>query len=224
MRGWLVLATLVFVPGGLGALGGCTAKPGPQVLTIAPEQYDDAFSAAVEIARRDGLLAAFQDRRAGVIDTEPVRAATVFEPWRSDNASTGEAFENTLGLQRRKARFEFAPVGFHEPDSSDDAPTGPDLLGLDAPPLDLTQSDQPLELRVWVYTERAHTPGMRRSTWTRRKTTRSELVVPENEAGLPGGQFWTPLSRDQAYEERLLAGVQKMLQQEPNAQTGDSTR
>jgi len=215
MRGWFVLTFLALLS---AALTGCNARPGPQMLTIAPDQYDQAFAAAVEVARRDGLQAAFQDRRAGVIETEPRRAASMFEPWRTDNATTDQAVENTLGLQRRRARFEFVPVGFQDvgpPPGS--PPAGPDLLGIDAPTVDLTQTDQPLELRVWVFTERAHTPGMRRSSWTRRKTTRSILVYPENEAGLPSGQFWTPLSRDEAYEQRLLAGVQRMLTSAPEA-------
>jgi len=195
-----------------GSLNGCSATPGPNMLTISPGQYDQAFDAAIEIARQDGLLAAVQDRRAGTIETEPRRAASFFEPWRSDNASSDQALENTLGLQRRTARFEFVPVGYQESALRDDgALTGPDVVNLDGPLRDLTQTIRPLELRVWVYIERAHTAGMRRSTWTRRKTSRSELTIPENEGGLPNGQFWTPFSRDELYEQRLLAGVEKML-------------
>lgn len=192
--------------------GGCNAPSGPSVLVVDSAAYDATFTAAVEAARRAGLPAVFQDRRAGIIETEPLVAGSILEPWRTDNDSFSQTMQMTLSLQRRRARFEFTPTEFQPEAAAVDQPLdGPDLLGLDQRPVDLTQDKQPLELRVWVYVERAHTAGLRRSTWTRRKTTRSELVWPERDQGLPGGQFWTPVERDPSYEARLLGEVQALM-------------
>jgi len=133
---------------------------------------------------------ALRDRRSGVIETEAQIAGSVLEPWRTDNASAAQAVENTVAFQRRRARFEFTPAGFQEP------------------PRDLTKVPDDLELRVWVFVERASTPGLRRSTWTRSKTTTTQLVAPEGDTGPAPTTSWTPVTRDVAYERRLLAAVQ----------------
>jgi hypothetical protein len=66
-----------------------------------------------------------------------------------------------------------------------------------------------------VFVERAHNPGVRRSTWTRKATTETALVVPEGERGIPAGMQWTPITRDPAYERRLLAAVEEALAAPP---------
>ena len=88
------------------------------------------------------------------------------------------------------------------------------LAGLDAgatdflnKPCELTE----LELRVRVYVGRAHTLGIRRATWSRSSTTRATIDAPASDGEIPA-QFWTPVSRDEAFERRLLATVDHALQ------------
>lgn len=191
------------------SMAGCAPSEGPQGLTISAPQYQAAFDAAVEAAREQGMPAVLRDRRSGVIETDARFAGSLLEPWRSDNASFDQAVENTLAFQRRRARFEFAPAGFQDSSPpSDEALPGPNLAGGGQPSLDLTQLQGDLELRVWVYIERATTLGLRRSTWTRSKTTSAILVAPEGQTKQGGATYWTPVSRDLAYERRLLAAVQ----------------
>ena len=210
MRTMLALVML------LAALAGCTSD-GPAFLTVEPGGYDRAFDLAVEAAREAGMTAMLRDRRGGIIETDARIAGSVLEPWRTDNDSFGQALENTMSFQRRRARFEFVPAGFIEPMIDPDAP----LVGADpssgvGPPFDLTEYDGPVELRAWVYVERAHRPGLRRSTWSRRQ---SEYVIDPQQQDEPrvdnvgvrrGGRqtSWTPIDRDQAYERRLLAVVE----------------
>jgi len=217
---------LVFLAGLLGALGGCAAPAGPEVLTIEASRYDAAFDAALEAARTLDLPPARRDRRAGTIETEPHIAPSVFEPWRRDGAAFGQRVAQTLACDRRWARFEFTPAGAPpeapapEPPESAEPLRGPDLLGLDAPP-DRTATTGDLELRVQVYVERSHEPGLRRSTWTRSATTYSETIRPGTDELLLPRTFWTPLRRDRRYERLLLARVEKMLAAADPASRGE---
>jgi hypothetical protein len=192
------------------AMVGCAGSPGlgPEVLLVESARYEAAFDAAVAAARDQGLPAVLRDRRSGVIETDARIAGSLIEPWRTDNESLAQARENTLAFQRRRARFEFSPAGFQPPES--DAASGSARAEHD-----LTRIEGQLELRVWVFVERAHNPGVRRSTWTRKATTETALVVPEGERGIPAGMQWTPITRDPAYERRLLAAVEEALAAPP---------
>ncbi len=204
--------------GVVAAAAGCAAEPAPQFLTLDAAQYQDAFDAAVEAARRAGLTPSLRDRRGGVIETDPRIAASILEPWRSGHETLGQALENTLTFQRRRARFEFTAAGsWADPPSGREPPrrlTGPDLFGTQTQPLDLTDHAGPLELRVWVYLERAHTPGLRRSTWTSGKTTRTTSVSPQPrriDDPVETTTFWEPVARDGVFEDRLLIAVRRLL-------------
>ena len=183
---------------------GCTTAPeGPAFLTIDAARYSEAFDAAMAASRANDMSPSLRDRRLGVIDTEPSIAGSVIEPWRSANDSLSEAWENTLVFQRRRARFEFTPASFREPQGTG----GPDLLGVAGSPLDLTTYQGPVELRVSVIVERSFTPGIRRDTWSSRGVTRTVILRPVSSPRTPTTPFWTPVTRDTAFERRLLAEV-----------------
>lgn len=173
----------------------------PDVLVIEPGRYAEAFEAAAEAGRRAGMPPDVRDVRLGRIETAADFAASLLEPW----ADPGADFESTVSFQRRRAVFEFAPVDAPAPE----APATPDLLGAGEPPPDLTRHEGPLALRVRVFLERASAPGLRRSTWSRRLTTRAVIVRGEEER-LPAA-FWTPIGRDRACEERLRAEITDVL-------------
>lgn len=188
---------------------GCSTA-GPDALLVQPSAYEATFDAALDAARRDGLTPVLLDRRSGVIETEARVAGSLLEPWRIDNSGFDQTFENTLAYQRRRARFEFVPVGFRPTESTSDATLpGPDLTAVRQPPIDLTQTDEPMELRVWVYVERAYVEGLRRNTWTRQGTTRTRTVTPRDQGTVEPATYWTPSSRDEAYERRLLRQVEQ---------------
>lgn len=199
---------LLFVGVGLGLPGCSSTDDGPAVLRIAPPAYSAAFDAAVEAARQEGMPAVLRDRRTGLIETDTRIAGSVLEPWRTDNRNLNQTMQNTLAFQRRRCRFEFTPL--QTPHHAEFQPDGDANAESDAPQ-DLTQIDQDLELRVSVFVERAYAPGVRRSTWTRSKTTKTDLVWPEGQLGPNAERFWAPITRDPAYERRLLAKVQELL-------------
>ncbi len=188
-------------------LPACATSQGPAYLTIDSALYEQAFDAAIAASRANDMPPAMRDRRAGLIDTQPTLAGSILEPWRGGNASLDQAAQNTVVFQRRRARFEFTPRSFRTPNVAGE----PDLLGLSGPPLDLTTFEGPVELRVSVVVERAYSPGQRRDTWSRRNTTRAVVTRPANNPGVPTTDFWTPVTRDTAFERRLLAQVADLL-------------
>ena len=198
----------------MGLNVGCAGSQGPEVLSIPPGRYEVAFDTALEVARSHGMQPLLRDRRTGVIETSPVIAGTMFEPWYQDTADFSQSIDNTLSQYRMKARFEFIP-GQMLPSS--DSGSTPDVLGIASPPIDLTNEDQSIELRVQVFRERRHTVGQRRHSWSRRMNSRAVHGVDDTTWESTNTVFWTPESRDDAAERRLLAEVAR----EMNLPTSD---
>ncbi len=209
--------SLIVVPVTVIQLAGCGAPAPIDVVQIPTGTYEVAFNAAAEAVRKEGMPGSFLDPRGGLITTSPEFSGSLIEPWRTDNASFGESFENMIAFQRRRARLEFVPADFSPPTLPSDpqAPLrGPTPLASGDFP-DLTQLNGPIELRVSVYVERAHTPNIRRFEWSRRMV--SYYSDPETdrriaESGSPETlSLWTPIGRDVATERRILHRVEEML-------------
>ena len=202
-------------------VGGCSSAPepvvtnAPAVLLVPSSRYDAAFDAAIKSSRDVGMTTAVRDRRDGVIETQPRQASTVFEPWVGDNSSLSTAMGSTAHLQRRRVRIEFAPVPT-VPESEPIPPrlTGPDVLGLSsARSADLEHYSGELEMKVWVYLERAHTRGVKRFPWSTSLTSRwSDARQPiDPKEGVASTSVWTPLARDPELEQRIVASVSEAL-------------
>lgn len=201
----------------MGCDSGGKSSPGSS-LTLGGMQYDTCFDEIIRIASDSGMPAVIRDRSGGLVETSPRLCGSILEPWRQDNADFNQTLENTVALQRRRARFEFVPAGFVTPplvDSS--ALDGAPLPGsIDDALFDMRTYDGPLELRVWVYIERAFTPGLRNGTWSRSQLTfSSDPLAPETLTLESGATVdlsrWTPLRRDTAYEQRLIGLIRTRL-------------
>ncbi len=196
-------------------LGGCTGPPREDVLLVPAGEYGPAFDAVLEAARVNGLPAVMRDRRAGIVETDHRIAPSVLEPWDVDGSSMETRIENTIARQRRQARFEFTPAAFTSPTRTPaETLTGPDLLSPSETERDLTAHEVDLELRVWVFVERSHTPGLRRDTWSRAHTRRAQIIDPTNDGKALPGTSWSSVSRDQDLELRLLASIRRTLEQQ----------
>ncbi|MAD19914.1 MAG: hypothetical protein CMJ52_06800 [Planctomycetaceae bacterium] len=200
-----------------GLASGCSTS-GPDRLEFQSDRYDQAFQAAGEAVRKQGMPPVLTDRTGGVIEARPRLAGSVLEPWRIDNADAGQWGANTLNKQRRRVRFEFLPVDFVPPEPrGEDVLTGPPLPGSTEGELrltDLETFDGRVELRVWVYVEREHRTGLRRGTWSRVgrtfATNPMETRSPEDGTTRSPG-LWTPVGRDEAMERRLLADIRSAM-------------
>ena len=200
-----------------GCESGGKASPGSS-LSLGEISYDTCFDEIIRIASDSGMPAVIRDRSGGLVETSPRLCGSLLEPWRQDNANFNQALENTIALQRRRARFEFVPAGFV-------APPLVDTSALDGAPLpgsaddllfDMRTYDGPLELRVWVYIERAFTPGLRNGTWSRSQLSFSSDPLAPEKLTLESGATvdlsrWTPLRRDTAYEQRLIGLIRTRL-------------
>lgn len=189
---------------------GCAGSQGPDVVTVPGDRYGEAFDTAVLVAREHGMRPAFMDRRAGIIETDPVIAGSVLEPWYSENADFKQAMRNTLSHNRIRARFEFTRAGFKPRTAGDEVPPI-DVLGVTNEGWDLTSGDDPLDLKVWVFEERGHTVGQRRNSWTFAGNSRTYHVPVEGGWDANQRLFWTPTSRDRPAENRLLAEIMERM-------------
>ena len=193
----------------LAGLGAC-ASPTQEdrYLVVPPDRYAEAFDAAVAAARDTGLPPAVRDRSAGVIETQSRIAGSLFEPWLFGEESLSQAAENTILFQRRRARIEFTipsqPLpGIREATEPLPGATLPGRAALD--PLDVTAADEPLEVRVKVFIERAFVPGLKPSSYSRTLNTKyTDPLRPERET-------WTPVGRDSEWETRILADLGKRM-------------
>ena len=200
---------------------GCASDQGkhglPATLNVHGVDYEVCFDEAIQTTRASGMPAILRDRSGGIIETAPRISGSIFEPWRQDNASLGEGIENTIAFQRRRARFEFVPAGFvsppiGDPDNLDGSPL-PGAKNDDV--LDMREYEGEIEVRIWVFVERAFTPGMRSGSWTRSQTTFTRDRVESRRISESGAAIdqskWTPVRRDIPYERRLLDALNQRI-------------
>jgi hypothetical protein len=203
--------------------------PEPTVLTIEANSYPDAFRAAHATLTDAGFKPELEDRDGGLIESRPVNGGSILEPWAWADGDVGNGVADTMAWQRRVARFEFVPLAFRtvgEPEID-----RPDLPGMSIPP-DLARHDGPIEVRVWVFVERAFTPDLRRSDWTFQLTsvaTNPERTGTSETGGAPSR--WTPVGRDPTLEATLrdrlgerLAAVPADAQPAPSSIRGSIQR
>lgn len=201
------------------AAAACSTTPeGPGALVVPRDRYEATFDAAVETARDVGLPPLVRDRSAGIIETETRIAGSLLEPWTFGEESLGQATENTLLFQRRRARIEFTPedpAAVALQGASRPLPE-PGVAGAAAPPLDLRSGSDPLEVRVRVFVERAFVPNLKMNTYSRTLSTRYRTPLD------PAEEIWTPVGRDRAWEARILSDLGRRMSLVPVAPPGES--
>lgn len=192
--------------------GGCASSGGgPEYLTLSRAQYQQAFDAACQAARGEGLVPELVDRQSGLVSTAPRLAGSALEPWKWGDLTATDIVEGTFGFERRRAHFEFVPAGFSP---SAPQPTAP-LAGAVLPgaergaPTDLEKGDGPLELRVSVSVERQFRAGYQGPAYTRALGGYWRDATAEGKDG--GDPSWTPIARDERFERLLLSRVAEIL-------------
>jgi hypothetical protein len=170
----------------LASIAGCSQAV-PDVsnpIPIATAEYDRVFDAAVLVLRDEHYVVARKDRRFGVITTEPRTAASVFEPWHTDNTTPAQTTESTLNFDRRTVRVMINPAA---------------------------EAGDEYQLQVQVTRDRRHHPTRVLNTAAmgsvgvghREATDYKPLLT---ETGLEES-FWSPVGRDELLEKRLLAEI-----------------
>jgi hypothetical protein len=221
-------------------LCGCASSgldtSGPSYLTLSRAQYEQVFLAACEVARSEGLAPEMTDRQTGTITTGPRSAGSVMEPWTWQQLTANDVVAGTFGFERRRATFEFVPVGFTPQPTAQSAGAAP-LAGAILPGSERGQGaslpsglgaggaegEGTLELRVSVSVERQFRPGYQGTPYTRALGSFSRDVTDEKDSrGNTGGDpvvrdraNWTPVARDERLERELIAQIQRRMQAAP---------
>lgn len=183
-------------------------------MQVPRSEYQRAFDAACLVAREHGLTPETVDRQTGTIETQPRLAGSYVEPWAWQAQSAEDTLEGTLGFERRRARFEFVPIGFRASTPPAAAPlAGPVLPGSErGDPADLHRAPGDLELRVSVSVERQFRPGAQGSAWTRSGGSFWRDTSLDVDRDTPRDlSTWTPVARDESLERILLAEVERAM-------------
>jgi hypothetical protein len=187
------------------------------VVDLDRSEYDRAFDAALEVARRDGLEPVVVDRSLGVIETTPRAAGSLLEPWRTDNDGLRESVAHTVNFERRRARFEFVPEPFELPMPQPASPSpGAALPGSDRAEgrVDLIAWKGPIQLRTWVMLDREFIPNQQIGRWTLGESRVSQdptQVQDRRDSSSRTDARWTPIGRDVQYERRLTEGILRIV-------------
>lgn len=194
----------------MAALAGCTTWQGPTELAVPVGNYDRSVEAAVSTLDALGYRCTVIDREAGIVDTQPLRAGSLVEPWRTDNASLSDAAANTVSQRRRQVRlFWTRPDAPAEP-ITDAVLKGPTLPGTTAPATAVAMGTTPLVLRAIVSLEQQYTPGDNISTYS--ASLSSQYTEPKSATSGPVDRGpWTAIGRDEATEERILGLIAKAM-------------
>lgn len=201
----IVLAMLA-----LAALAGCTTWQGPTEIAIPPGDYERSMQTAVETLRTLGYRCTVIDREAGVVETDPRRAGSLVEPWRTDNASLSDAAANTVSPRRRQVRLSWEPAGTQGPLAEPTTLTGPTLPGTTAPAPRANLGTSTLVLRAIVSLDQQYTPGDRISPYSASLSSSYSEVRSGTEGPVDRGS-WTPVGRDEATEQRILGLIERAL-------------
>jgi len=187
------------------------------VVDLDRSEYDRAFDAALEVARRDGLEPVVVDRSLGVIETTPRAAGSLLEPWRTDNDGLRDSVAHTVNFERRRARFEFVPEPFELPMPQPASPSpGAALPGSDRAEgrVDLISWKGPIQLRTWVMLDREFIPNQQIGRWTLGESRVSQdptQVQDRRDSSSRTDARWTPIGRDVQYERRLTEGILRIV-------------
>ncbi len=191
----------------LGCAGGPPAEQAVDPRLVAAEDYDAALAATVAVLRDRGFVIDRQDRRFGVVTTEALGAATVFEPWKPNHVTAAAAVRSTLNDQRRTVTVTFTPAWDPpreeaERDAADPAAEGEALAS--APPPYLLSVEVQVERRQVVTRRVGGAPANR---------VFSYYDAPPAELRRRGleSDFWRPLGREPDLEAQIARQITQRL-------------
>ncbi len=169
------------------------AEPAYWYALPAPHQtradgFDELWDAADSVSRDLLFKIDRQDRRAGVLTTDPLISAQWFEPWRRDVQSIDTLADSSVATIRRTIRYEFQK-------QADAYVVVPKVL-----------------IERQAITERRVSGALNR-LYFRRDRTLNAFGTRETDAGvyIPES-YWYPIGRDEGLEAYLVAQINAQLQ------------
>lgn len=206
----------------LGGLLGCQSRmvSANNPIAITAEEYDRIFEATVDVLRLNQFIVDRQDRRFGVITTKPRVAASLLEPWWTDNTTAYQHLDATMNYERRivtvrlepadpeaLAAAELARVDVRQGDETPEPE--PDADADEASPNESGPASE-YQLRVEVLLEQRqlpeqqlHTAAMSNVSFYGRSPDVRSTVTEEGRVE----SFWRPVGRDVYFEQRLVRDI-----------------
>jgi hypothetical protein len=168
--------------------------PAPK-LTVAQENFEAVWQASIEVLRRHYFIIDRQDRRDGVITTQPLVGQHWTEFWRSDAATPKDLAESSLQTIYRTVKVKVQPTA-----------TGADTFRATVE-VSVSRSDRP-DLQVTSTSEAYSLFTLASSDQRRRqKLLMDHGTTPEGE--VKERSHWNvPLGRDGNLESKLTADIQ----------------
>lgn len=173
-------------------LTGCSRKVAIEnPIRITAEEYDRVFESAVDVLRNELFVIDRQDRRFGVITTDPLWSSSLSEPWRTDNTTFYQTLDSTLNYHRRTVSVWLKPQ---------DQPVA---IGATGEPI----GDPDYWLEVNVALERRQHPDRQLNTAAISSVGFVSRSGRARRLGTERGDeesFWRPMGRDEYLEQRLV--------------------
>lgn len=202
------LPTVLMLLWGLGLTPGlgCASRPADSAPAdppmVAAADYEAALDATADVLRDRGFVVDRRDHRFGVVSTEPLGAATMFEVWKPNNVNADAAIRSTLNDQRRTVTVTLTPAW--------DQAQGPDAEA--ETEAEAEANTPPYLLSVEVQVERRQTVT-RRVGGAPANRVFSYLDAAPVELQRRGidDEFWRPLGRDPELENRIAQQITRRL-------------
>lgn len=155
----------------------------PANATVAHDDYDELWEAAIGAARWHGFRPDRLDYRNGLLITFPMVSKQVFEIWKRDTATIPDLTESTLATVRRTLRFEI-----------EKRPDG----GFECVPKVLVERFSEVERRITSVTQYRESFSIMENQGSRERD--KGFLVPD--------AYWYTTGRDAALEKQLADGIQ----------------
>jgi hypothetical protein len=211
--------TLALMLLGLCMAAGCqtsSSTPPSNRFWIQASSYEPLYEASRQVLRERGFTLNQQNYRFGLITTEPTTAATLFEPFRANHATSRSAMRSTLRHTRRTVTVALEPADDIETvleaqtaGEEDAPPTRPGEVAVEPPTVATTQpANREYQIRVWVTVEAKQKPTRRLVGGGGERIFSSLDRVPERwqQRGIEG-TYWQPIGRDRELEHKLLRAI-----------------
>jgi hypothetical protein len=164
-------------------------KPAP--ITIQAGDFDKLWRACEQATVEFGFKVDREDRRHGVLTSQPLTSAQFFEFWRRDVRTVDDAIHSSLATYRRTLRFEFRAIGGGH---------------WDVTPKVLVERQAVAERRLTsVVLYRGAVGGVTPTRDVPRGTKESDqgILIP--------ARYWYAVSRDKTLEEALGKSIEQSL-------------
>ncbi len=159
----------------------------PARASVTGPSFDGLWNAADEVSRTLLFKIDRQDRRNGLLTTQPAVSAQWFEPWRRELQTQKDLADSSIATIRRTIRYEFSRQG-------DEFVVTPKVL-----------------VERLAVAERRVSGALSRTYFRRDRSLNAYGTRESDEGIILADSYWYPIGRDWALEQHLTDLIKKEL-------------